>query len=386
MKPKSELFNGLINNINILDYAYKILAYRNNSRVRNIVCKLQTIDPIMNYEKFREEMLKFPVNATELRMKYVSAESELYGHFNAIVKYSNLGKVNVRGILVEHGVNFSVSNFNKIFLDSNAIIICQSDYKRALVHHCIPNKPVFSIGPYVYYAEDYYSEEEYKHVKERFGKCVLVYTNHTWELSELDRNYHKHYEKIIKRYENDYDKILFCVYWHDVNDKLYDLLAQHPKVQLVSAGFRVDPLFMNRTKSLINISDRVAVTGIGTCVGYAICLGKKVDYIDCSDECVVTTMNDLELKRDSENKDGVISALVNGNENEVAEAYNKFWGGANIKTQKEMKEILLGASEIIEKSCGKKTDFLAVSRRLLKRWEVEKPERYKLFNEAMYDL
>lgn len=356
MLTKKTLILNKIGNLYLLDAVYRILGYKKNRKILNITKEFESIDSIMDYDAFRKKLKKLPIDTTEIRYKYVSSESDLYGHFNALLSYSGLSNVQPTGIFLEHGVNFSESMFPQVVIDTNAVIICQSDYKRDMVLEKSEVKPVIAVGPYIHYASDYYTPKKFEEIKKKLGRVLLLYTSHTWEKSDIKRDFSA-YSSILKKYEKDYDTIMICVYWHDIDDPLYSYLRKCEKVKLVSAGFRTDKNFISRTKALISLSDKVVVTDIGTYVGYAIYLNKEIEYVDCGDKLIDDSMSNDEMGEMVRNKNEVVKAILSKNKKAIQNIYNKYWGESEIKSKKEIKEIIYGTRYIIKSSLGFKKLF-----------------------------
>jgi hypothetical protein len=364
----------MINNVAVFDFFYRIKSFRHNRKLKLLAEKFSAIDSIMDYDKFVQETIAVMNLGMPLTYKFMGTESYHYGHFQSLLEYAGL-KRNLKpsSIYIEHGTNFSVDDVPDDVIENSAIMIYQSDYKRINIRSKSQNMPVISIGPYVYYAKPYYNDEELQLIKRTFGKTLVIYTNHTYEDSEIKRDYNEYFEKLILPYEDVFDTILVCVYWHDVCDELYTHLSRHPKVKLVSAGVRFDHLFISRTKSIIQLADLVIGNDIGTYVGYAICLGKEVKYVACKDilrDRLSSSQTDMRMKY---NKKRVIDALDSGDSAQIRSLYNEFWGGQHLRNPKEIMSIIQGAKDILKESHYHKKNFAASREVLLKRWST-KPE------------
>ena len=92
-----------------------------------------------------------------------------------------------------------------------------------------------------------------------------------YELDDIIREIHAR--------KGNFDSVFICLYWKDI--------LIHPEyVQkylsegfiVVSNGHRSDPQFLSRQKDLIHLSNMMMTNGLGTHIGYSICMNKPVYF------------------------------------------------------------------------------------------------------------
>ena len=372
------------NNIYITDIITRLSHISQNKRYNQIRNVFLNNDPLLDFNGYLEivESLREELEAGEIRPHYVGCENEAYGHYSAIREYCGYHK-GLKGMIMEHGVNFSVAIPLKVNLDETFALFFQSNYKNKKIHEIDPGKLVFCIGPYIHYAAPLYYEKKLCKIKEKLGRIVLIYLSHSTYKENVLRNYNA-YREYADMYSEKYDTILFCVYWRDVTNEMVAAVKSIPNAKIVSAGFIYDPTFIRRTKSMLQMADLVVVDEIGTSVGYALYMNKKVEVIrnkdsrnlDYSDSQTIVCLN---------NQERVENALKSGDAGEINKVYEEFWGGRCIKTRKEMGLILEGLDEILKKSKGKRNRFSQAVEALLSEWEnnEESYAKYKLFQSAL---
>ncbi len=139
-------------------------------------------------------------------------------------------------------------------------------------------KVVFAIGPFIHYASSLLSKKQIQSEKKRLGKSILFFPAHSTPVigMEFDINF---LIKQIKKISKNYQTVRICLYWKDVlmgRDKVY----KDAGFECVTAGHMLDPNFLPRLKSLIEISDLTAANIISSQTGFCIFLKKPHIYID----------------------------------------------------------------------------------------------------------
>ena len=377
-----ERLRGKCNSIYTIDIITRLTHIKKNQRFKEIQQMFLNNDPVKDFKRYLEiiESLREELDAGEVRPHYVGCENESYGYYSTVQDYSGYHSEK-SGIIMEHGVNFSVSLPSKVNMNETFALFFQSNYKNAIIHEFDPMKLTFCIGPYIHYAAPLYSESEICTLKRKYGKTVLIYLSHSTYKSNIIRDYTA-YKEYVDRYSSEYDTIMFCVYWRDVSREIYDVIKAIPHAEIVSAGFLYDPHFIRRTKSLMQLADQVVVDEIGTSVGYALYFDKRVEIIDKKDIRIVESI-DSDYMVSLENQNRIKSALKSGNSGEIRDVYEEFWGGKYIKTKDEMKVILDGLNEIRARSKGKKTKFSETVVLTISEWKITEPLKYRLFQSAL---
>lgn len=270
-----------------------------------------------------------------------------FGIANAIKEYAGIkGSLNC---CIEHGVYFGNHYFPDEAVDSGFTKLVT--FGRQRVEHLkkVANVDIIPIGPYIHYAEPSLSEDEIKKVKKKNGKTLLVFPTHSIDRVDKEFDYEQFIENIdIFKKEHEFQTILICLFYKDLmlgRDKIY---YDHG-YQVVTAGYRDDPMFLRRLKSFILLSDYTISNDMGTHVGYCIYLGKAhtvfeqtiriKPYLDSDLENETKTYNPTveyekeEVKREFRTYYDEITARQK-------DIVNRFWGIEFIRSKAELAELL----------------------------------------------
>lgn len=223
-------------------------------------------------------------------------ESDFYGNLTTLIKYAGLDE-NVREFAPVVSHQDCMPDFKVEFQYKDAVIFSGSFYKEQ-IHKRFPYVPVFTIGPYIHYADGIYSAEEWNEKKQKIGKMLLVFLPHTIEGIEREFGKKEFLDEVIDRYRSRFDAIWLCVYWADLNDPICEY-AKEKGMHIVTAGFRFDSNFNARLKTIIELSDAVVCGDIGTFISYSILLDKPIGRIDITDR---TTIGFKELRSATERR------------------------------------------------------------------------------------
>ena len=205
--------------------------------------------------------------------------------------YYGLGKIakkyGVKNLLrccIDHGVSFSskkdvlkqrMVSRNLLFPILDYCVFSQKDKEmmtQILEDSSYSRKAkVHSLGPYILFADNFYSHSKLQELKKEYGKTLLVFPMHSAEF--FDYKYDA--ELLIKKIEEikkDFKSVIVCIYWHDLifgREKKY----LEKNYIVVCCGRREDPFFLSRQKDLFSLSDMTITNGAGTHIGYSIAMG-----------------------------------------------------------------------------------------------------------------
>lgn len=341
---------------NVLCYAILkdifLLFYLPRWKQINIVKRLSKIDTILEFDIFKSEIehIKQHKEITMLRFDKYGAESKTrYGYYSELMKYAGMtDKGFVYISAMEHGVRFSslpwIDNPQKLM--SNICFACQGAGRINELHKLDPWKPVFVLGPYIHYASQYYSDEKVLQIKNKLGKTLLVFPSHSWEYGEK-KTENSLFDIVYQKYANNYDTVLVCAYWNDIDAPIIDLFAQND-AKIVSAGFRNDPNFIQRLKTIISLADDVVVDDIGTNIGFCKYMNKPV-YLESSysrfpnDKYYTENFNRFHDAFFTQDK--IFTEIQYQQQDKL---YEFFWGGEKyLKTPEEVRAII----NVLKKMC-----------------------------------
>ena len=266
------------------------------------------------------------------------ANAHIYGNW-----YGMFGRFNLNPIYtpsVEHGLIFHKQIFGDIQDTARASAATFGEFRKKIIRK-YTDIPVFCVGPYIHYADSFYSEDEILREKKKNGKTLLFFPTHGTERDNLSFEIEK-FRRYLKSMEEKYDTILVNAFWWNLNEPLFEAL-QSDGYRIVSAGFREDLRFMSRLKTLILLADHVAGDSVGTHIGYCVECGVPFGFVSLG-----TTISSTVEK---ENRD---TQFVTRHMQRIEKAFYEsetiteeqkricdyYWGLGSVKTKEELKEIV----------------------------------------------
>jgi len=258
---------------------------------------------------------------------------------------------------------------SKDMLDpTRACLITFGKFRKDILQNTVA-LPIFSVGPYIQYAKDYYSEEQYAKKKNTLGKNLLVFPSHTIMDANNDANEMLFMSQIQKK-AKAFNSVTICVYWWNINDELVRKLKSEG-YNIVSAGYRGDISFLDRLRTIISLSDMVVGDGMGTHIGYCVAIGKPYLHLEAetvlkSDRVDILHNNTTVCKHKTTILHGFSSLDNISEQNEI---YHYYWGGGITRTRDELVIIWEINKSIIKRSLGFVHRYPTTARELLKEME-----------------
>lgn len=213
------------------------------------------------------------------------------------------------------------------------LFITYSDFRKEEYEKMIgDNRKVCVVGPYINYAQPFYLDEEFKIMKNKYGKILTFFPMHTI-YGEDATKYDPEFEYVIdeiERYrkELDIDTVFICGYWRDYFVGRLEKYNINGYV-MVSAGHGMSQRFLSRLRSIIELSDYTMSDAFGTQVGYSIGLG----------------VPHIVLKKDgnsaNQSTEGLLEWLL-----PYVSSYDQFGS----KEQDEMMDYVFGINQTLEKN------------------------------------
>lgn len=196
--------------------------------------------------------------------------NDWYGHAKHFKKYLNLPQNYQFKFIIEHGT-YPTEQVAEIELEADLpTFLTYSDYRVGVLKQ--HRNYAFSVGPFIHYVEGVFSKEKIALEKKRIGKNLLVFPSHS--LSYIIQNYDNDwFIGKIKKLAKDFDNVRICLYWTDIQLGLHKYYLDLG-FECVTAGHILDPNFLPRLKSIIEIADLTISNDIGTYVGYSVYLNK----------------------------------------------------------------------------------------------------------------
>lgn len=333
--------------INILLYDKLLRTYYKayNNEIIKIVNELSLIDSIMEFDQFRNAILnvKFPTTSGTYTIKRAYSENTLYGYALDMMKYAGLMTEEIEYFpLVFHGIpysdNFSIGKFG--FHNS---FIFQGKYDEARVLKKYPSKKLYEVGPYIFYSKNYYDEKKIKKIKESLGKTALIFLSHSAEGSFAKLQIEQQIQNVKLYSKKTYKTFMVCVYCMDVEQVMPSELTNND-VKYVCAGYKLDPLFSSRLKTILSLADDVFFDSFSSSIGYAFLMNKGVYSIkEFSDEKCVGREDTFHT---------LFKVSNNISDDERRAFIEKYWGLSLIKTKEEIQSIYYENKDRIRKRKG----------------------------------
>lgn len=266
----------------------------------------------------------------------------LYGNYKAIAKLSHK-RFNFFTDYLEHGVCFiQTPESSRLmgYVDRPFIsrIYTFGSVRNKFITQYLDSKKrkrkVIEVGPYILGAKNFYDANVLHDLKNKIGKMLLVYPQHSIENSNVE------YEiddliGVIKSKSSFFDSIFVCLYWKDI--LLHpDYVERYKKAGfvVVSNGHRSDPMFLSRQKDLIMLSDMMITNGLGTHIGYSICLNKPVCFY--KQEVLVNKKTHSEILNPISEVESVFSEMFREFSFAISEEQvnlvKHYWGDWDVKT------------------------------------------------------
>ena len=365
----------------IYDYFRRIAFFQRNRALIKFIEKCKNIDSIKNFNDFRNTLYRFGI-FTESSQNFLSilcanSESLLYGHLSSIEHFAEIKKRDLKYFpIMEHGVTFweivNASGFPRV---------CQGDYLRENWKRKYPGVPLFCVGPYIHYADYYYSLEKRTALKKELGKTLLIVPAHTHEMASQDYDMQGFVDSIM-RAKSSYQTVMVLAYWADLKYPLYDCFI-NAGAKVVSAGFRGDPYFISRLKTILSLADIVVGNDIGTFIGYAHYLKKPVRLLPNTIEYTFRDLTLSQVNREvyQENSKQLYHAFSDSGDPNMQNALcEKFWGIGHEKTKEELNQILNINKHILKYARGNISKIPDAALRYLNSNEISKSEYLLLKN------
>lgn len=295
---------------------------------------------IFDYQSAIEDMPLYPADLVH--------DNNYYGLSYWLQKFMN--KKSPLNSYIEHGLVLGS------FVKTDAIEWCVPKIMtlsetRANHIRKMTSKPVLKIGPYIHYADDLLSEQDFNKLKQKEGKILLVFPSHSIKNVETLFN-NNDLITFIESKKDDFDSIIICLYWRDALNKELVESYINKGYKITSAGHIHDPNFLSRLKSIIKLSDFVLSNSVGTHIGYITYLNKpqmifeqKVDYnVSKNDTRTFTQRNEENFDTAVVEMNEIIKAFdsfsyeITSHQRDVI---NKYWGLSELKTKNELLDFII---------------------------------------------
>lgn len=287
---------------------------------------------------------------------------------------------------VEHGLFFGdyIYPADTVFTAAPTIVT-MSDYRKEIIQRH-QDLPVFTVGPYIQYAQPHLDDAELAGLKQSFGRSVLVFPSHTTDDSSIVATPEHRYSWISDLSE-EYDTIMVSVFWWDIAGEDAEYLRRQGH-RVVSCGLTHDRNFLRRQRTLFRLADAVVSDGIGTHIGYALSEGLPVTLAGSANvELDMRTRGWLRDHLASRNAavDHITAALL-ANPGDVAKQVAEighYWGIGIVRSEPELSEMLSLSTQIAREAGGRARRYSKVARQMLARSQGNSIGRQSVLFEAI---
>ncbi len=258
-----------------------------NAFLRKYAQKSQEYDLLENIDNFGilvKEVLELSREKGISLNYYTKGHEEegyRYGNLQTLEKYAEIDSKDGHYVPTVSHV-YSVPIFSPTFEYKTAVIM-SGEYYKSKIHERAPWVPVYTVGPYLNYANVTYNANVMKEKKKCIGTMLLAFLPHTLENANREYNRKCFIDEVLNNYRHLYNQIWLCVYFADINDEICDY-ARSRGIHVVSAGFRFDPVFNDRLKTILQLCDGVVCGDIGGFLAYAMFLNKPVSRVEIDDK------------------------------------------------------------------------------------------------------
>lgn len=222
---------------------------------------------IFNYKELAKDM--------ELVTKEYGYNS-FYGLADIVKKVEGLPLNKPLDAAIEHGAIFGLW-VNEIDKKKN-VIYAFGEWRKKYLQKKFPEKTIYCISPYIQYVDYNMDIKELNKLKEKFGKTLLVFPDHSTHHINITFDFKSFIDEIERvRIRYNFKTVLVCIYWKDILNKMHKKFEVHD-YKICTAGHIYDTNFLKRLKSIIYLSDVVMGNNLGTYIGYSLFLGKPFYY------------------------------------------------------------------------------------------------------------
>lgn len=281
---------------------------------------------------------------------------------------------------IEHGFFPEDIVSNETFKTARMTCATFSDYRKEIIR-AKTNLPVFTVGPYIQYANSYYDQEKLAAEKSTLGKTLLFFVSHSVDAVSVSRND----ELLINQLHElgaDHSTIMISVFWWDICSPFVQRCKKEG-FKVVSAGYLNDPMFLRRLRTIIELADDIYSDALGTHTSYCAALGNYCKMITCE-----TSFSQQMRKRGAYIEEVIQQANSNMIEDELNEhaldTLRRYWGLGVYRNPEERMLIASISSDLFSLTNGHKRALPKAVSSLLKTYEkTQEYSKLLLLQEAV---
>lgn len=362
---------------------YSKIGNENRLQLEPLIKELSTQDYFEDIKPLKELQKKAKGSLGSYSTFDVNwSNAHIYGIWQGIFGEENLPKL-LQLPAVEHGLIFHEDVFTDLRTTARHACVTFSDFRKNIIRSKL-KRPVFCVGPYIHYCQGFYTKEKLAEYKSKLGRTLLVFPTHSTDTSELSID-QKYFLDNLSRMAKDFDSVLVNTFWWNINDPLTERLESEG-YHIISGGFRDDPMFLQRLKSYIQLSDLVVGDSVGTHIGYCIDAGVPFSYQDAGTSVRLLKKEEIkdqdtkwkrhdEIRKVFENQKTITSEQI--------DICNRYWGLNQTRSVEEIKCI----AEISEELTNLDHGFTGLAdmnaKKLLKKYKDTDQMKYELMKKAL---
>lgn len=354
---KHRILESVAGNTYAAAMLYRGLASAGNAPIISLLQEITGFDTISNPYSLLEIKHHFESGVVSHSKDKNFGNVMIYGYWKSL--FPDAEDSDVPGLpAIEHGLILADDVFDDVTLTGRCTAVTFGKYRQSVIREKA-HIPAFSVGPYIQYAKPFYNLEQFIAVKERLGKTLLVFPSHSTDRSEVTRDAERQIRE-IEINADGFDSVLISTFWWDLDDPILKVFESRG-YKVVCAGFRDDPSFISRQRTIIELSDAVLSDGIGTHVGFSRVFNKPISFFSTvssriSDSWAVSRRGSIT------SAEGEIAQALNSFDKGAADAmFGKYWGFGIRRSPEELRVIQDVSQEISARTKGFKARAIAVA-------------------------
>ena len=195
-----------------------------------------------------------------------------YGHLFHMKKYAGIPEDAFINAVVNHGLYIHSISSEKEFSNHSSNVLVPGALAKGIVEK--NGKNALMVGPYIAYADGYYTGDRFKARKKELGRVLLAFPIHPRE-GQIAKYDFEQFEMVINDISDGFDTVMVCLSRIDLRNG-YEKKYKNGRFIVVSAGVDTDKFFLPRQRSILELSDAVVSNGFSTGLIYALFLKKPV--------------------------------------------------------------------------------------------------------------
>ena len=276
----------------------------------------------------------------------LAGRNESYRHATILKKYAGIEQSRILNLAIEHGVCRYEKNLFIHDMIYHAPLIIRETTRRKYLEE-VWKKEVHIIGPYIAYAEPFYTEKRMCQEKEKNGRTLLVFPAHSTAVTQTQFN-EDEFIKEIERLKSGFDTVMVCLYYIDVQ-KGYVKFLENRGYKVVCAGNGNDVLFLSRLRTIIELSDAVMTNDEGSTVSNVVYYNKPCYIYNQNLNIKAEAYHSIHYLPKNEHTKQMIQLFSKDDfilTEEQKQFCNDLYGYDQVKSKEEMREFLLQHSKM----------------------------------------